>query len=141
MPYAETEAGQVARRRLPQDDRRVTPAILLCAGSQSSGGGPPRAGAAALPGQDCQASTRDRPRASRPSPPALRSLNYDNLSSCKKFRVYHAEVTEQWPLHFSLVNINVSDEYGQLEQGYRKCQANIEVTLFPALLLVLVFRV
>src|SRR5215471_318126 len=39
-----------------------------------------------------------------------RSLNYDDLSSCKKFRVYHAEVTEQWPLHFSLVNINVSDE-------------------------------
>src|SRR5215813_4607267 len=36
-----------------------------------------------------------------------RSLNYDDLRSCKKFRVYHAEVTEQWPLHFSLVNINV----------------------------------
>jgi hypothetical protein len=56
-----------------------------------------------------------------------RSLNYDDLSFCKKFRVYHAEVTEQWPLHFSLVNINVSDEYGELEQGYRKCEANIEV--------------
>src|SRR5215831_16923879 len=50
---------------------QVTPAILPCAGSQCSGCGPPPA-AAPLPGQDCQASTRGRPRASRPSPPALR---------------------------------------------------------------------
>jgi len=56
-----------------------------------------------------------------------RSLNYDHLSSCQEFRVYHAEVTEQWPLHFSLVNLNVSDEYGELEHGYRKCEANVEV--------------
>ena len=56
-----------------------------------------------------------------------RSLNYDELSSCKQFRVYHAEVTEQWPLHFSLVNVNVSDEYGELEHGYRECEANVEV--------------
>jgi hypothetical protein len=55
-----------------------------------------------------------------------RSLNYDDLSSCKQFRAYHAEVTEQWPLHFSLVNVNVSDEYGELEHGYRKCEANVE---------------
>ena len=57
----------------------------------------------------------------------VRSLNYDHLSSCQEFRVYYAEVAEQWPLHFSLVNVNVSDEYGELEQGYRKCEANIEV--------------
>ena len=56
-----------------------------------------------------------------------RSLNYDHLSCCQEFRVYHAEVAEQWPLHFSLVNLNVSDEYGELEHGYRKCEANVEV--------------
>jgi hypothetical protein len=26
-----------------------------------------------------------------------------------------------------LVNVNVSDEYGELEHGYRKCEANLEV--------------
>ena len=57
----------------------------------------------------------------------VRSLNYDHLSSCQEFRVYYAEVTEQWPLHFSLVNVNVSDEYGDLEHGYRNCEANVEV--------------
>jgi hypothetical protein len=57
----------------------------------------------------------------------VRSLNYDHLSSCQEFRVYYAEVAEQWPLHFSLVNVNVSDEYGDLEHGYRNCEANVEV--------------
>ena len=56
-----------------------------------------------------------------------RSLNYDHLSCCQKFRVYHAEVSEQWPLHFSLVNLNVSDDYGELEHGYHNCEANLEV--------------
>jgi hypothetical protein len=57
----------------------------------------------------------------------VRSFNYDHLSSCQEFRVYYAEVTEQWPLHFSLLNVNVSDEYGDLEHGYRNCEANVEV--------------
>jgi hypothetical protein len=34
IPKRSGEAGAGARRRLPQDDRRVTPAILPCAGSQ-----------------------------------------------------------------------------------------------------------
>src|SRR5262249_57775954 len=51
---------------------RVLPELLRGEGFNGRGRGPPPAGAAALPGQDCQASTRDRPRASRPLPPALR---------------------------------------------------------------------
>lgn len=56
-----------------------------------------------------------------------RSLNYDALSSCKQFRVYNPKVIGQWPLHFSLVNLNVSDDYDQITDGYRACEANTEV--------------
>ena len=37
---------------------------------------------------------------------------------------YHAEVTQQWPWHFSLINVNVSDEYGELEHGYLECDVS-----------------
>ena len=56
-----------------------------------------------------------------------RSPNYYALSPCKQFRVYNPKVTGQWPLHFSLINLNVSDQYDQITDGYRACEANTEV--------------
>lgn len=55
------------------------------------------------------------------------SLNYHALKDFKNFHVYEAKVKEKWPLHFSLVNLNVSDEYGLITQGYHDCDANLEV--------------
>lgn len=55
------------------------------------------------------------------------SLNYHALESCPKFKVYKARVRQQWPLHFSLVNTNVSDNFSSISEGYHLCAANLEV--------------
>jgi hypothetical protein len=55
------------------------------------------------------------------------SLNYEALSGTRCFHVYEAKVAEPWPLHFSLVNLNVSDDYDEIADGYRNCMANLEV--------------
>jgi hypothetical protein len=56
-----------------------------------------------------------------------RSLNYDGLKDCERFKVYEANVRHQWPLHFSLVNLNVSDDHVAITDGYRNCDANLDV--------------
>jgi len=56
-----------------------------------------------------------------------RSLNYDALQGCPNFKVYKARVRQQWPLHFSLVNTNVSDSFASISEGYQMCAANLEV--------------
>ncbi len=57
------------------------------------------------------------------------SLNYDSLQerAGKNFNAYKAKVREKWPLHFSLVNLNVSDDYDTLVEGYHECNANLVV--------------
>jgi len=43
----------------------------------------------------------------------IRSLNYDGLKAKagNKFRVYKSNVSAMWPLHFSLINLNVVNAY------------------------------
>ena len=55
------------------------------------------------------------------------SLNYNGLQACANFKVYKARVRQQWPLHFSLVNTNVSDDFASISEGYHRCAANLEV--------------
>jgi hypothetical protein len=57
----------------------------------------------------------------------IRSLNYDALKDGERFHVYTAKVRKKWPLHFSLVNLNVSDNLDDITQGYHNCDANVEV--------------
>jgi len=52
-----------------------------------------------------------------------RSLNYEG-DRPPHYQVFHAKVHKRWPLHFSLVNLNVSDDYSAIEQGYHNCDAN-----------------
>jgi hypothetical protein len=56
-----------------------------------------------------------------------RNYVYCQNKAGPRFHVYQAKVQEQWPLHFSLVNVNVSDDHPSLLQGYVNCRANIEV--------------
>lgn len=55
------------------------------------------------------------------------SLNYHSLEDCPNFKVYKARVSTTWPLHFSLVNLNVSDNFPAITQGYHMCDANLDV--------------
>ena len=55
------------------------------------------------------------------------SLNYHGLEHCPNFKVYRTRVRQQWPLHFSLVNTNASDNYVSIREGYHMCAANLEV--------------
>jgi hypothetical protein len=71
----------------------------------------------ALPGTACWSAECD----------GVRSLNYGALEQCGRFHVYKAPVTERWPLHFSLVNLKVDDNYDSITDGYRRCDANLEV--------------
>ena len=57
----------------------------------------------------------------------VHSLNYDALKGSKDFHVYPAKVIKKWPLHFSLLNVNVSDDHSNLADGYRNCDANTDV--------------
>ncbi len=57
----------------------------------------------------------------------IHSLNYDALKDTAKFHVYRAAVRKKWPLHFSLVNLNASDDFDGITQGYHNCDANVEV--------------
>jgi len=54
------------------------------------------------------------------------SRNYI-VSDPPHYRVYRANVTREWPLHFSLVNLSVNDEYSTITDGYRNCDVNTEV--------------
>ncbi len=59
------------------------------------------------------------------------SLNYKVLSeSNPSFHVYEAKVIEQWPLHFSLVNENVTNNT-TIETGYKNCKANLMFLTTP----------
>jgi hypothetical protein len=55
------------------------------------------------------------------------SLNYKDHADLSCFKVYDAKVTKQWPLHFSLINLNASDEYDAITDGYHNCDANLTV--------------
>lgn len=59
----------------------------------------------------------------------IRSLNYDGLKAKAgtKFRVYKSNVSAMWPLHFSLINLNVDNAYHAITDGYRNCDANLAV--------------
>jgi hypothetical protein len=57
----------------------------------------------------------------------VRSLNYGALKGKNNFHSYPAKVTQKWPLHFSLLNLNVSDDHKLLAEGYRNCDVNLEV--------------
>ena len=59
----------------------------------------------------------------------IRSLNYDGLKAKagNKFRVYKSNVSAMWPLHFSLINLNVVNAYHAITDGYRNCDANLAV--------------
>jgi hypothetical protein len=60
---------------------------------------------------------------------AARSLNYDGCrrAAGDKFEVYNADVSNKWPLHFSLVNLNASDNFSRINDGYYHIDANIDV--------------
>jgi hypothetical protein len=61
------------------------------------------------------------------------SLNYLNLRNAlvfpqqeKHWHVYESEATKLWPLHFSLVNENSSDDIvTSIPMGYYDCKANL----------------
>ena len=57
------------------------------------------------------------------------SLNFWALKARANhcFCVYQTKVEEKWPLHFSLVNLNVDDDHIQLAEGYRNCDTNLQV--------------
>ena len=57
------------------------------------------------------------------------SLNYWRCKSRAgdRFHIYEANVERRWPLHFSLVNEAVSDNYADITEGYRGCVANLKV--------------
>ena len=57
----------------------------------------------------------------------VNSLNYGFSKRTDKFHIYKAKVIKKWPLHFSLINVNVSDDHGEITQGYRNCDVNTEV--------------
>jgi hypothetical protein len=57
----------------------------------------------------------------------IHSRNYDALSDSPNFNVYHTSVKSQWPLHFSLLNLNVSDNHSKITEGYYNCDANLDV--------------
>jgi hypothetical protein len=57
----------------------------------------------------------------------VHSLNYESSKRSDKFHIYKAKVIKKWPLHFSLINVSVSDDHGEITQGYRNCDVNIQV--------------
>jgi hypothetical protein len=59
----------------------------------------------------------------------VRSRNYESLKARagKRFKVHHADVIKAWPLHYSLVNLNVSDDWARITDGYHKIDSNLEV--------------
>lgn len=61
----------------------------------------------------------------------VHSLNYwgCRARAGDNFHVYEANVERRWPLHFSLVNEAVSDDYSAITEGYRHCAANLKVLL------------
>ena len=64
----------------------------------------------------------------------IRARNYYGLRGTgDRFHVWQANVVRPWPLHFSVVNLNVSDLHDDLTEGYRylkngswvECDANL----------------
>src|SRR6516165_8726320 len=66
-------------------------------------------------------------------PPAVAAesipLNYNALQekAGDRFRIHETDVEMTWPLHFSLVNLAVDDEFDSITEGYRNCDANLAV--------------
>jgi hypothetical protein len=55
------------------------------------------------------------------------SRNYV-VSQPPHYRVWDkAKVSNEWPLHFSLVNLAVSDDHPTIQDGYINCDANTDV--------------
>ena len=57
------------------------------------------------------------------------SLNYNALQEKAggRFRIHMTDIETTWPLHFSLVNLAVDDEFNSITEGYRNCDANLAV--------------
>ena len=57
----------------------------------------------------------------------VHSLKYKSNKDSGRFHLYKANVTKKWPLHFILINVNVSDDHSDITQGYRNCDVNTKV--------------